>query len=237
VLNGTKTYISGVEDADQILVVAKTGERPDGRGGLLSLFVIDGTEEGFSRQHIPTAVQAPDKQWQLFFDDVRLPADRLVAGENEGLKAVFDGLNPERILGAAFCTGIGRYALGKATQYANERVVWKTPIGAHQGIAHPLAEAKVQLEAARLMTEKAARLYEAGRPAGEVANMAKFLAAEAGVHCLDTAIQCHGGNGVALEYGLTDLWWLARVLRTVPVSREMVLNFVAEHSLGLPKSY
>lgn len=236
VLNGAKTYISGVEDADYIMVVAKTGERPDGRG-LLSLFIVDGTETGLSRQHIPVALTAPDKQWSLFFDNVRISADRLVAGENNGLKAVFDGLNPERVLGAAICNGVGRYALDKAVAYANQRVVWKTPIGAHQGVAHPLAEAKVQLEAARLMTEKAARLVDAGRPAGETANMAKYLAAEAGVACLDTAIQCHGGNGLALEYELTYLWWLVRLLRIVPVSREMILNYVAEHTLGLPRSY
>jgi alkylation response protein AidB-like acyl-CoA dehydrogenase len=236
VLRGTKTFISGVEDAEQIVVVARTGETDSGRG-LLSLLIVDPDAPGLERQHVPTAVQAPEKQWMLFFDDVRVDADRLLGTENEGLKAVFDGLNPERIIGAAFCTGIGRYALDKATRYANERAVWGVPIGAHQGVSHPLAQAKIELEAARLMTEKACRLYDAGLPAGESANMAKYLAAEAGAHCLDQAIQCHGGNGVALEYGLTDMWWLVRLIKIAPVSREMILNFVAEHSLKLPKSY
>lgn len=237
VLSGTKTFISGVEGADAILVVARTGTDEKTGKGQLSLFIVDSDAPGLSRQLVPTALQAPDKQWTLFFDDVTLDADRLVGELHRGFRAVFDGLNPERVLGAAFCVGIGRYALDKAARYVNEREVWGVPIGKHQGVAHPLAAAKVELEAARLMMEKAARLYDAGLSAAETANMAKYLAGEAGVHCLDSAIQVHGGNGFALEYGLTDMWWLARLIQVAPVSREMVLNFVAEHSLGLPKSY
>jgi alkylation response protein AidB-like acyl-CoA dehydrogenase len=153
------------------------------------------------------------------------------------MRAMFDGLNPERILTAAIGCGIARYALEKACSYARERVVWSAPIGAHQAIAHPLAEGKVKLEQARLMTEHAAALYDSGAPAGEAANMCKLAATDAGVFCLDRAIQTHGGNGVALEYELTQYWFLARLLQIAPVSREMVLNYVAEHSLGLPKSY
>jgi alkylation response protein AidB-like acyl-CoA dehydrogenase len=116
--------------------------------------------------------------------------------------------------------------------------VWRAPIATHQGISHPLAEAKIELELARLMTRKAAALCDAGAPgAGEASNMAKYAAAEAAIKCVDRAIQTHGGNGFSLEYGLTDLYWGARVARTAPVSREMILNYVAEHSLGLPKSY
>ena len=115
--------------------------------------------------------------------------------------------------------------------------MWGKPIGAHQGVSHPLAEAKIQLEAARLMTAKAALLHDAGAPAGEASNMAKFLAADAGALCLDRAIQAHGGNGLALEYGLADLWFILRLMKIAPVSREMVLNYVAQHSLGLPRSY
>jgi len=236
VLRGTKTFISGVEAADGIVVVARTGQTDSGRG-LLSLFLVDPDSPGLERQNVPTAVEIPEQQWMLFFDDVEIDPDQLIGTENEGLKAVFDGLNPERIIGAAFCNGVGRYALDKAARYANERAVWDVPIGAHQGVSHPLAEAKIELEGARLMTEKAARLYDAGLSAGETANMAKFLAGEAGVHCLDRAIQVHGGNGLALDYGLTEMWWFVRLLKIAPVSREMVLNFVAEHSLGLPKSY
>jgi alkylation response protein AidB-like acyl-CoA dehydrogenase len=236
VLRGTKTYISGVESADEMMVVVRTGESAPGRG-LLSVLVVEPDAPGLTRHRIPTAVQAPEQQWTLFFDDVEVDASRLIGAENDGLRLLFDGLNPERIIGASFCTGIGRYALDKAARYCRERSVWGVPIGQHQGVSHPLAEAKIQLEAARLMIDKAAHLYDTGRAAGEASNMAKFLAADAGTRCLDQAIQCHGGNGVALEYGLTDMWWLVRLIKIAPVSREMVLNFVAEHSLGLPKSY
>jgi alkylation response protein AidB-like acyl-CoA dehydrogenase len=236
-LRGTKTYISGVEDADAILVIARKRE-DDGALGLPLLMLVDTDAPGLEKQHIPVAVKASDKQWTLFFDDVEVPADRVV-GESEtaGLKAAFDGLNPERIMGASVSNGVGRRALEIAAAYANERVVWKTPIGAHQGLSHPLAHAKIELELARLMTQKAAALYDAGAPAGEPANMAKYAAAEAAIKCVDQAIQTHGGNGFALEYGLTDMYWGARLARTAPVSCEMILNYVAEHSLGLPRSY
>ena len=236
-LNGQKTFISGVEDADHVLVVART-RLANGELGLPSLAIVDVDAPGFTRQPIPMAVRGADKQWTLFFDDVELEEERLIGGENGGLGVVFDGLNPERIMGASLSTGVGRLALERGASYAREREVWGQPIGAHQGVAHPLAEAKIQLELARLMTRKAAALYDAGVPgAGEAANMAKYAAAEAAIHCVDSSIQAHGGNGFALEYGLSDLWWAARVARTAPVSREMVLNYVAEHSLGLPKSY
>ena len=237
VLRGTKHYISGVEDAEAILVIARKRDE-DGNLGLPLLLIVDVDAPGLEKQAIPMAVRGADRQWQLYFDDVEVPADRLV-GESEevGLKAAFDGLNPERIMGAALSNGVGRRALDLASSYARERVVWSQPIGAHQGISHPLAQAKIELELARVMTQKAAGLYDAGAPAGEAANMAKYAAAEAAIHCVDQAIQTHGGNGFALEYGLTDMYWGARVGRTAPVSREMVLNYVAEHSLGLPRSY
>jgi alkylation response protein AidB-like acyl-CoA dehydrogenase len=236
-LKGQKTYISGVEDAHAILVIARKRE-DDGSLGLPLLMLVDTNAPGLEKVHIPVALRAADKQWQLFFDDIEVPADRVI-GESEtaGLKAAFDGLNPERIMGAAVANGIGRRALRLATGYANERQVWSTPIGAHQGLSHPLAQAKIELELARLMTQKAAALYDAGAPAGEAANMAKYAAAEAAIKCVDQAIQTHGGNGFALEYGLTDMYWGARLTRTAPVSREMILNYVAEHSLGLPRSY
>jgi alkylation response protein AidB-like acyl-CoA dehydrogenase len=235
-LSGTKTYISGVEEANGLLTMARTGDGPDGRGRL-SLFMVDPNAPGLTRHRIDTALQAPENQWTLFFDDVEVSTDRLVGAEGDGLRIGFDGLNPERILAAAICNGVGRYALEKASAYANERVVWGQPIGAHQGVSHPLAEAKCALEAARLMTAKAALLHDAGAAAGEASNMAKLLAADAGLLCLDRAIQAHGGNGLSNEYGLADLWWIVRLLRIAPVSREMILNYVAQHSLGLPRSY
>jgi alkylation response protein AidB-like acyl-CoA dehydrogenase len=238
-LRGTKVFISGVEMAHALFVVARTGERDATTGyGRLSLFIVDVEAPGLQRTVIPTATRGADRQWQLFFDDVEVPADRLVGNEGEGLRLVFDGLNPERIMTAVQCTGIGRQALDKASAYARERVVWSAPIGSHQGVSHPLAEAKIELELARTMTRKACALYDAGaKGAGEAANMAKFAAAEAGVKCVDRAIQAHGGNGVALEYGLADLWWGVRTAKIAPVSREMILNYVAEHSLRLPRSY
>ena len=236
-IKGQKTYISGVEHADAVLVVARS-RLPDGQLGLPSLALVDVDSPGFEREAIPMPYVGPDKQWTLFLDGVEVEEERLIGGENGGLGPIFDGLNPERIMGAAIACGAGRRALAKASSYANERNVWGVPIGAHQGVSHPLAEAKIELELARLMTQKAAALYDAGAPgAGESSNMAKFAAAEAAIKCVDRAIQTHGGNGFALEYGLPELWWAVRLVRTAPVSREMILNYVAEHSLGLPRSY
>src|ERR687894_3249775 len=179
VLRGQKTYISGVEHADAVLVVARS-KLPDGKLGLPSLCLVDVDAPGFTREAIPMPYLGPDKQWTLFFDDVELEEERLIGGEGGGLGPVFDGLNPERVMGAAIACGAGRRALEKAAAYANERAVWGAPIGTHQGIAHPLAEAKVDLELARLMMQKAAALYDAGAPgAGEASNMAKYAAAEA----------------------------------------------------------
>ena len=189
---------------------------------------------------IPVEITGPEKQFALFFDQVRLPADAVVGETAEAaLAALFAGLNPERITGAAFAVGIGRYALAKGTAYAKERAVWGVPIGAHQGLSHPLANAAIQVELARLMTQKAGWLYDAGldAEAGEAANMAKYAAAEASLLALDQAIQVHGGNGFATEYGLATLWGAVRLARTAPISREMILNFVASHTLGLPRSY
>ena len=238
-LRGTKTYISGVEDADAILVIARKREADGNARPAAADASSTPTPPGSSKQFIPIALKASDKQWTLFFDDVEVPADR--AGRRVGdrraegrLRRPQPGADHGR-RGLATASGAGRSR--SPPTYARERVVWKTPIGAHQGLSHPLAQAKIELELARLMTQKAAALYDAGAPAGEPANMAKYAAAEAAIKCVDQAIQTHGGNGFALEYGLTDMYWGARLVRTAPVSREMILNYVAEHSLGLPRSY
>jgi alkylation response protein AidB-like acyl-CoA dehydrogenase len=237
VLTGTKYYISGVDEADAILVVARTGvDEATGRGRL-SLFIVDTDAPGLEKQPLPVSVTLPEQQYTLHFDDVRVPADRLVGTEGDGLRQVFQGLNPERITGAALCVGIGRHALAQAASYAGTRTVWDVPIGAHQGVSHPLAKAKIEVELAALMTARAAWLHARGLPAGEASNMAKYAAAEAALAATDAAIQTHGGNGLATEYGLLPYWGLARLLRIAPVNREMVLNFVAQHSLGLPRSY
>ena len=239
-IRGTKTFISGVDEADWVLAVTRTAVDEATGQSRLSLFVVDADAPGLTRSIIPVELSLPEKQFTLFFDDVEVPAARRLGDEGDGLRVVFFGLNPERITSAAISAGVGRYALAKAAVYARDRSVWGVPIGTHQGVAHPLATAKIELELARLMMAKASWLHDhdAGHVvAGEAANMAKFAAAEAGLHCLDAAIQTHGGNGLASEFGLADLWGILRLLRIAPVSREMILNFVAQQSLGLPKSY
>lgn len=238
VLRGTKYWTSAVDEVDAIMVVAR-GETLDEQGrGQLSLFLVPPDAAGLSRTPIETALHVPETQFTLFFDDVKVPLEAMVGVEGQGLKHLFSGLNPERICAAAINNGIARYAIEKAAAYATDRKVWKTAIGAHQGVAHPLAKSYVAVQQARLMTARAAQLYDLKSPeAGEASNMAKFAAADASLEALDQAIQTHGGNGLAIEYGLADLWFIARLHKTAPVSREMVLNFVAQHSLGLPKSY
>lgn len=235
-LSGTKYYISGADDADAILVVARTGGQEDGRSRL-SLFIVDSEAPGLEKTLIKMQIPGADRQFTLFFDDVRLGDDCLLGNEGQGLPQIFVGLNPERILGAALANGAALHAIEQASRYANERSVWGVPIGTHQGVAHPLAEAKIEVELARLMTMKAAWLFDQGKDAGEAANMAKFAAGEAATRAVDTAIQVHGGNGMSEEYGLVSLWGMARTLRIAPVSREMILNFISQHVLKLPKSY
>ncbi|MEZ5174991.1 MAG: acyl-CoA dehydrogenase family protein [Acidimicrobiia bacterium] len=238
-LTGAKTFITGVDDADAILVVAKTTE-PGGDSNArdrLSLFIVPTDAEGLERQEIAMELITPERQYTLFFDDVAVPADSMVGTVGAGLRVLFTGLNPERIAAAATANGIGRYAIGKAVEYARERTVWRTPIGAHQGIAHPLAEAHAGLQLARLATQHAAALYDADEDAAEAVNIAKLASADAAELALDRAIQTHGGSGFTSEIGLADLWFVVRSLRTVPVSREMILNHIAQHSLGLPTSY
>jgi alkylation response protein AidB-like acyl-CoA dehydrogenase len=238
VLTGRKVFISGVDIAEATLIVGRT---EDARSGKLKpcLFLVERDTPGFQHHLIPMEVQAPEKQFELVLDQVRLPADALIGDEDAGLLQLFAGLNPERIMTAAFAIGMGRYALGRAVDYARTRQVWREPIGAHQAIAHPLAQAHIELELARLMTGKAARLHDAGDDtgAGEAANMAKYAAAEAAARAVDQAVHTLGGNGLTTEYGLAQLLTATRVARIAPVSREMILNYVAHQSLGLPKSY
>ncbi|MEU3709331.1 acyl-CoA dehydrogenase family protein [Streptomyces catenulae] len=238
ILTGRKVFVSGVDIAEATLVVGRT---EDARTGKLKpcLFLVPRDAPGFGRSPIPMELAAPEKQFELTFDDVRLPADALVGDEDAGLLQLFAGLNPERIMTAAFALGMGRYALGRAVDYARTRQVWKEPIGAHQAIAHPLAQAHIELECARLMMQKAAHLYDVGDDigAGEAANMAKYAAGEAAVRAVDQAVHTLGGNGLTHEYGLASLVTAARVARIAPVSREMILNYLSHQTLGLPKSY
>ncbi|TQK45318.1 hypothetical protein FBY35_6878 [Streptomyces sp. SLBN-118] len=242
VLTGRKVFISGVDIADATLIVGRTetASSPGAAPALKPcLFIVPRDAEGFRRSQIDMELQAQEKQFELVLDDVTLPADALVGDEDAGLLQLFAGLNPERIMTAAFAIGMGRYALARAIDYAKTRQVWKEPIGAHQAIAHPLAQAHIELELARLMMQKAAGLYDAGDDigAGEAANMAKYAAGEACVKAVDQAVHTLGGNGLTREYGLASLITAARVARIAPVSREMILNYVSHQSLGLPKSY
>ncbi|MEV7139369.1 acyl-CoA dehydrogenase family protein [Streptomyces tauricus] len=238
ILSGRKVFISGVDIADATLIVGRTA---DARTGRLKpcLFIVPRDAPGFGRRQIDMELHGAEKQFELTLDDVRLPADALVGDEDAGLLQLFAGLNPERIMTAAFAIGMGRYALSKTLVYARERTVWREPIGAHQAIAHPLAQAHIDLELARLMMQKAAHLYDAGDDvgAGEAANMAKYAAAEACVKAVDQSVHTLGGNGLTGEFGLASLITASRVARIAPVSREMILNYVSHQTLGLPKSY
>ncbi|MEU7314916.1 acyl-CoA dehydrogenase family protein [Streptomyces sp. NPDC007083] len=237
-LTGRKVFISGVDIADATLIVGRT---EDARTGKLKpcLFVVPRDTPGFTYNKIDMAVDAPEKQFELVLDDVRLPADALVGDEDAGLLQLFAGLNPERIMTAAFALGMARWSIERALEYARTRQVWKEPIGAHQAIAHPLAQAHIEVECARLMMQKAARLYDAGDDtgAGEAANMAKYAAGEACVRAVDQAVHTLGGNGLTREYGLAAMIAASRVTRIAPVSREMILNYVSHQTLGLPRSY
>ena len=247
VVNGQKTFITGVDIADYMLLVVRTTTleeleeqgKPKSHG--LSLFLVDTKSKGIEKQPISIPLSEELNQYQLFFDDLEVPADNLLGEEDNGTMVMFNSLNPERILAAAICTGMAEFALKKAVAYANERKVFKdTPIGAYQAISHPLAEVKIELEATRLMMYKAAWAFDKGMnplEVGTLANMAKFLGADLAIKAVDHAIETHGGLGFAEETGLIAQWSGARLLKTAPVSREMILNYVAEWNLGLPRSY
>ncbi|MGH3521508.1 MAG: acyl-CoA dehydrogenase family protein [Mycobacterium sp.] len=238
VLSGQKVFISGIDQAQVVLVVGRTEE---GKTGKLrpALFVVPTDAPGFSHTPIEMELISPERQFQVFIDDVRLPADALVGSEDAAIAQLFAGLNPERIMGAASAVGMGRFAINKAADYVKTRKVWSTPIGAHQGLSHPLAQNHIEIELAKLMMQKAATLYDSGDDMGaaEAANMAKYAAGEASACAVDQAVQSLGGNGLTKEYGIAAALTASRLSRIAPVSREMVLNFVAQTSLGLPRSY
>jgi alkylation response protein AidB-like acyl-CoA dehydrogenase len=236
-LTGRKCFISGVDEADHILVVARFA---DSSGRLVpALFLVPPDAPGLGASKLDMEIVSPENQWLLYLDDVRVPADALIGDLGTGLPALFSGLNPERITVAAMGLGTGRYALARAASYVGGRSVWGRPIGSHQGVAHPLAHAQIQIELAKLAVYRAATLYDSGRDveAGVAANIAKYASSEAAALAVDTAIQAHGGNGMTTEYGVATLLGGVRAGRIAPVSREMILNFVAQHVLGQEKSY
>lgn len=238
ILSGQKVWISGLDQAQAVLVVGRTEEAKTGNLRP-ALFVVPIDTPGLSFTKIPMELTMPESQFQVFMDEMRLPADALVGAEDAAIAQLFAGLNPERIMGAASACGMGRLALAKATDYVKTRQVWKTPIGAHQGIAHPLAQNYIELELAKLMMQKAATLYDAGDDMGAAAaaNMAKYASGEASTRAVDQAVQSMGGNGLSQEYGVAAMLVGSRLSRIAPVSREMILNFIAQTSLGLPRSY
>ncbi len=246
-INGSKTFITGADVADAMLVATRTKSRaecvaeglPKSFG--LSLFVVPTDAPGLRKDLMPTGGIEGMNQWTLFFDDVKVPKVNLVGDRDGGAMALFMALNPERILAAATAVGASEYALRLACDYARDRKVFRdTPIGAHQAIQHPLAKVMIRQEAARTMTYKAAWALDQNLPpneAGFYANCAKYLASELGLEATDAAIQTLGGNGFSKEFGLLHLWTNLRLLKTAPISNEMILNYVAEHTLELPRSY
>jgi alkylation response protein AidB-like acyl-CoA dehydrogenase len=238
IVSGQKVYISGVDQAHAVLVVGRTEETKTGKLRP-ALFVVPTDAPGLSYTPIEMELVSPERQFQVFLDDVRLPDDALVGSQDAAIAQLFAGLNPERIMGAASAVGMGRFAIGKAVDYVKDRKVWDTPIGSHQGLSHPLAANHVDVELAKLMMQKAAALYDSGDDSGaaEAANMAKYAAGEASARAVDQAVQSLGGNGLSKEYGIAAALTASRLSRIAPVSREMVLNFVAQTSLGLPRSY
>jgi acyl-CoA dehydrogenase len=239
-LNGQKIYITDANTADYALVFARTTNKGESTSKIdgFTLFMVDMKHPGISKTRIPISFPMPETQWQLFFDNVPLSLDDVVGEVDKGFNILFDTLNPERIIVASLCTGVGQFALKRAVDYANERKVFRdTPIGAYQGVQHPLAIARSEIELATLMTLKAAWAFDQNLPAGEFSNIAKYASAEAGIKAVDSSIQVMGGSGFTKEFGLYDLYGVVRLMRTAPVNREMLLNYIANHVMGLPRSY
>lgn len=239
VITGRKVWTTKALECDRILLLTRTTPlaecaRPtDG----MTLFLVDRHAPGVHAAAIAKMGRNAVASCETTYDDVVVPLADRVGDEGRGFQYLLGGLNAERILIAAEAVGIGRAALRRAVQYANERVVFGRPIGKNQGIAFPLAEAHARLRAAELMVREAARLIDAGLPCGEEANLAKYLAAEAGFFAADRAVQTHGGFGYATEYHVERYFREARLPRLAPISQELVLAYVAEHVLGLPRSH
>jgi len=238
VVSGQKVWISTAQVANKMLLLARTTPVEEARGTHgLSLFYID-----LDRTHIHvTEIEKMGRKCvdsnQVFIDGLRIPVADRIGEEGKGFEYILHGMNPERILIASEAIGLGRAALARAAQYANERIVFDRPIGKNQGIQHPLAKSWIELEAAHLMVMKAATLYDAHKPCGAEANSAKYLAGEACFHACENAIMTHGGMGYAKEYHVERYLREAWIPRIAPVSPQLILCFIAEKALGLPKSY
>lgn len=239
VLNGQKIFISAADDATHALVVARTtrrGEGHDKRSGL-SLFVVPIDAPGVELQQMRIDLHSPEHQFVVHFDDVEILADQVIGAPDDGVRVLFDALNPERLLVAAWAIGLGTHALQRGADYARERAPFGKPIGSYQGVQHPLARARAHLDAARLMTYQACAQFDHDVEAGAYANMAKLLASEAANAAADAVIQAFGGSAFDEDVDVTTLWPMIRLLRIAPLNNEMILNYIAERVLRLPKSY
>ncbi len=239
VVNGRKVWISKAQQADYLLLLTRTTPREECARPTegMTLFLTPMDRSAIEVREIPKMGRNAVNSNALFIDDLRIPARYRLGEEGKGFKYLLDGLNPERILIAHEAIGLGRAAVRRAVEYANQRVVFDRPIGKNQGIAFPLAEATMRLDAAELMARKAAWLYDNGRPCGRESNSAKYLASDAGFFAADRAVQTHGGFGYANEYHVERYFREARLMKIAPISQEMVLNYISEHVLGLPRSY
>jgi acyl-CoA dehydrogenase len=239
ILNGQKVFISGARDADYMLVIARTTKASEvkHRTQGMSLFVVDMKSPGIRLNLLNIQVETAERQYQVFFDDVRLPADALIGEADKGALLMFEGLNSERLLAASAALGMADFVLKKAVAYSLERKPFGKPIGSYQALQHRLALAKAELEAARLMTYNAAERFDKGEDAGAYANMAKLLASRAAAAAMDAAIQTHGGYAFDRDYDIITLWPMIRLMEIAPINNEMLLNYIGEHVLGLPKSY
>ena len=239
VINGRKVWTSKALEADRILLLTRTTplEQCEKATQGMTLFLVDRHADGVDARAIPKMGRNAVASCETTYDDVLVPLSDRVGDEGRGFQYLLDGLNAERILIAAEALGIGRVSLRRAVAYANERVVFDRPIGKNQGIAFPLAEAHAKLRAADLMIREAATLIDQGKPCGEEANIAKYLAAEAGFFAADRAVQTHGGFGYAVEYHVERYFREARLQRIAPISQELILAYIAQHVLGLPRSH
>lgn len=240
VVNGQKIWTSRVEHSDLMLLLARTQSKDEieKRTDGLSVFIIDIREAvGNGLEIKPIRTMINHATTEVFFDDLVIPANSLVGEEGKGFRYILDGMNAERILIAAECIGDARWFIQKATDYANDRQVFGREIGKNQGIQFPIAEAYMATEAANLMVEKAAQVYEGGARAGSEANMAKYLASEASWQAADMCMQTHGGFAFAEEYDVERKFRETRLYRIAPVSNNLILSFIGEHILGMPKSY
>jgi len=239
VIRGRKMWTTNAQRATKMLIIARTTPKEEARRPTegLSLFYTDFDRSRIAATPIPKMGRKAVESNAVFIDDLHVPTEDLVGEEGRGFYYLLEGLNPERVLIGAEAVGLGRAALKRAAGYAKERVVFGRPIGQNQGVAHPLAKAWAELEAANLMAFKGAALYDAGRECGAEANAAKYLGGEAGFRACEAAVLAHGGMGYAKEFHVERYFREAMIARIAPVSREMILNYIAERVLGLPKSY